>query len=74
MAEPGEVSMDEFRVLVRTAGLGLTADEIESLKPLYDYYRSRTATLHELDLDAEDLAVVFPPEWESPEQAGEALR
>ena len=65
MAEPGEISIDEFRVLVERAGLNLVAEELESLKPMYDYYARQVSALYDLELDDEDLAVAFSPTWES---------
>ncbi len=62
MAESDGISMDEFRARVSAAGLELTEDELEELKPLYDLQAARVATIHELDLGAEDLALVFRPQ------------
>ena len=64
MVESEEISMEDFRALVYRAGLKLTAEELEGLKPMYDHYATRTRALHELDLDAEDLALVFSPDWD----------
>ena len=65
MADTDNISIDAFRVLADRAGLGLTAQELEELKPMYDHFARQTAVLNTLDLDAEDLAVRFPPEWDS---------
>ena len=65
MADTEGISIDAFRVLADRAGLGLTAQELEELKPMYDYFAQQAAVLSTLDLDAEDLAVRFPPEWDS---------
>ena len=62
MAEAEGISMEDFRVLVERAGLGLTDEELASLKPMYDHFAAQTATLDEVDLGAEDLAVVFQPQ------------
>ena len=62
MAEPKEITMDHFSALVARAGLDLSAQELESLKPMYDHYAKQTAKLHEIDLAAEDLAVAFSPQ------------
>ena len=62
MVEPTTISMDDFRALVRRVGLELKAEELEGLKAMYDHYAPHTYALHELDLDAEDLALVFSPE------------
>jgi hypothetical protein len=56
--------MEEFKTRVSAAGLELTAEELESLKPMFDLVAGRVAAIHELDLGAEDLAVVFRPETE----------
>ena len=64
MSETEGLSMEEFRARVAAAGLELTKDELESLKPLFDLQAGRVAKIHELDLGAEDLAVVFRPETE----------
>ena len=58
------ISIDTFRVLADRAGLGLTDQELEELKPMFDHFARQTAVLNDLDLDAEDLAVRFPPEWD----------
>ena len=57
--------MENFRLLLKRAGLELSGEEMESLKPIYDFYADSTAVLRELDLGAEDLAVAFSPEWET---------
>ena len=35
---PQETTIDEFRALTRRAGLDLTDEELEHLKPMYDHY------------------------------------
>ena len=65
MTQDNSISIDAFRVLADRAGLGLTAQELEELKPMYDHFARQTAVLSTLDLDAEDLAVRFPPEWDA---------
>ena len=65
MAESEGVSLGDFRVLVGRAGLNMTDEELESLKPMYDHYIRETARLHELELDAEDMAVAFSPVWDT---------
>ena len=61
MAESSEISTEDFRVLVERAGLNLTAEELESLKPMYESYARQAAFLRELELASEDLAVAFSP-------------
>ena len=65
MGESDSISMDAFRVLTDRAGLGLTMKELESLKPMYDHFARQTAALGELELGAEDMALRFPPDWDS---------
>ena len=60
---PSETSPNDFRALTQRAGLDLTDDELEHLKPMYDHYLESIASMNALELDAEDLAVVFPPGW-----------
>lgn len=55
------ISLDDFRVLVERTGLDLTAEELAALKPMYDFYAPLVQALHDIDLDAEDLAVTFLP-------------
>ena len=62
---PETMSMEDFQTLVRHAGFDLTAQELQGLKPMYDHYARLLPSLRELDLDAEDLAVTFIPEWEA---------
>ena len=60
--EPG-VSFEEFRLMAERAGLGMTTQELEDLKPLYDLYAQHTAILHDLDLGAEEMGLTFHPDW-----------
>lgn len=64
MAGPAGISLDHFRILTERAGLNLTAEELVALKPMYDYYAGLIQQLHEVELDAEDLAVTFSPNWD----------
>lgn len=65
MAEAGEstVSMDDFRALVRIAGLPLDDAELEELLPLYQFLRNRVDMLHESDLPLGGQAMTFPADW-----------
>ena len=62
MSPPESLSMEAFRVLVERAGMALTAEELEELKPLYDHYAANAASLHERDLGPKDMAVACSPE------------
>ena len=60
--EPG-VSFEEFRLMAERAGLGMTVQELENLKPLYDLYSQYTEILHSIDLGAEEMGMTFHPDW-----------
>ena len=65
MAEAGEstVSMEDFRALVRIAGLPLDDSELEELLPLYRFLKDRVDMLHEADLPLGGQAMTFPADW-----------
>ena len=45
------------------AGLGMTDQELEDLKPLYDLYTQHTEILHSIDFGAEEIGMTFHPDW-----------
>ena len=51
--------------MVVHAGFDLSQEELEHLKPLYDLYLQHVNQLHSIDLQAEEIAVVFHPDWPS---------
>ena len=59
----GQVSMEHFRMMIEVAGLGMTDQEIEELKPLYDLYAQYVTTVHSVELGAVEVAATFHPEW-----------
>lgn len=61
---PQQTTLDDFRALTKRAGLDLTDEELEHLKPMYDHYLEPIANMNALDLEAEDLAVVYSPGWD----------
>ena len=61
---PASISTDDFRALAVRAGLDLSADELERLKPMYEHYLPAIERMNALELDAEDLAVAFTAGWE----------
>jgi hypothetical protein len=64
MAESAGISLDHFRVLTERAGLALKPEELTALKPMFDFYAQHIKVLFEVDLDAEDLAVMYSPNWD----------
>jgi hypothetical protein len=65
MADAEGIALDNLRVLAERVRLDLTPDELEHLKPMFDFYAAQIRVLHDLDLAAEDLAVVYSPNWDS---------
>ena len=59
------ISAEAFRQMAERAGLGLSQEELEHLKPLYDLYLQHINQLHSIDLQAEEIAMVFHPDWPS---------
>ncbi len=59
------ISLEEFRALTNRVGLELSDEELEDLKPMYEHYLDPVARMNALELDAEDLAVAFSPDWDS---------
>lgn len=62
MSESESISIEDFRVLTERSGMSLNPDELAALKPMYDHFARQIAPIHQLELDAEDLAVVFQTE------------
>ena len=65
MPDPKTVSNEDFKVLTRNVGMDLSDDEIDSLKPMYEFYATNAAILHEVDLDDADLALSYTPNWDA---------
>ena len=63
MPEQGEVSMEEFRQMAERAGLGLTEQDLEDVKPIYELYAAYAARLHDINFGAEEMVVQFHPDW-----------
>lgn len=64
MAESEGISLDNLRVLAERVGMDLTTAELEHLKPMFDFYATQIRGLHDVELAAEDLAVVYSPNWD----------
>ena len=64
MADSEGIALDHLQVLAAQVGLRLTPADLEHLKPMYDFYAAQIRVLHDLDLAAEDLAVVYSPNWD----------
>ena len=64
MAESEGISGEQFGTLVERAGLTMKPEELTALKPMFDYYAKQIKLLFEIELDAEDMAVVYSPNWD----------
>ena len=64
MAESEGISLDNLRVLAERVDMHLTTAELEDLKPMFDFYAAQIRVLHDVELAAEDLAVVYSPNWD----------
>ncbi len=63
MADSAETSMEEFKMLAERAGLGMSQEELDALKPIYDVYAAYARELHTLSFGAEEMVVEFHPDW-----------
>ena len=63
MAETGEISMEQFKTLADLAGLGMSQQELDELKPVYELYAAYARQLHTLSFGAEEMVVEFHPDW-----------
>ena len=63
MPDPAEMSLDELQQLADRAGLGMSRQEVEELKPIYDLYAAYARELHDIDLGATEMIVEYHPDW-----------
>jgi hypothetical protein len=61
--EASNITPEEFAVLVRRAGLDLTPEEMEHLRPMYQQMAAQVAMLHDPDLPLAEPGVTFPAAW-----------
>ena len=59
------VSLELLKQMADNAGLGLTQQELEQLKPIYDLYLPYINQLRSIDYQAEEIALAFQPDWPS---------
>ena len=72
MGDSEYTTMEQFKALAERAGMDLTPEDLEELKPVYELYAEQAAQLHELDLGDGDLALTFSPD-DGPSQDGEGV-
>ncbi|MBM3943379.1 MAG: hypothetical protein FJ316_10755 [SAR202 cluster bacterium] len=61
--EPIPITLEEFSILFRRAGLDLTKAELEKLLPIYQEFTKQLAMLHDPSLPLDEPVMVFPAEW-----------
>lgn len=61
----GEVSIERLKIMAEIAGLNMTDEEVEEIKPLFDLHFQYASQLHAIDLGAEEIAVSFEADWPS---------
>ena len=59
------ITSETFKIMAELAGLGMTQQELDELKPLYDLHAEYANQLHSIDFGAEEIALTFEPEWPS---------
>lgn len=64
MAASAGITREALRDRAEQVGMRLTDAEVEHLQAIYDFYAPQLRTLHDVELAAEDLAVVFSPHWD----------
>ena len=61
--EENQAEIQAIRLLSQRAGLSLPDEEIEKLIPFYRRNLERLETLHSADLETDEVAGIFPPQW-----------
>ncbi len=62
-AGEGPVSAEEFKLMADRAGLGMSPQELEELKPMYDLYAAYIKQVHSVDFQSSEIGVAFHPDW-----------
>ena len=57
------VSLERLKLMAELAGLNMTDEEVEEIKPLFDLHYQYAKQLHDVDLGAEEIAVSFEADW-----------
>ena len=58
-----EVTLERLKIMAELAGLNMTDQEVEDLKPLFDLHFQYANQLHTIDLGAEEIALSFTADW-----------
>jgi hypothetical protein len=64
MAASEGIAIDQLRGLAERSGLVLSPEELTALKPMFDHYATQIRVLFDIELDAEDPAVMYSPNWD----------
>ena len=65
MATAGQqnVSEEQFSIMAHLAGLNMSKEEVDELKPMYDLYQEYIRLVHSVDLQDEEIGLTFHPDW-----------
>ncbi len=63
MPDQSEMSIEELQQLADRAGLGMSREEVETMKPVYDLYAAYARQCHEIELGATEMIVEYHPDW-----------
>ena len=62
-SQSDDLSLEEFKLMADRAGLGLSQQELEDLKPMFEGTLQHIRLLRSLDLQGEEMEVTFHPAW-----------
>lgn len=62
-SQSDDLSLEEFKLMADRAGLGLSQQELEDLKPMFEGTLQHIRLLRSLDLRSEEMEVTFHPGW-----------
>ena len=61
-SEPGKISLEEFALIAERAELGMSQQELQDLKPLFEINLQHIRLLRSLDLEGQEIEMTFHPE------------
>ena len=61
-SEPDKISLEEFALIAARAELGMSQQELQDLKPLFEINLQHIRLLRSLDLEDQEMEMTFHPE------------
>lgn len=62
-SDEATITAEELKLLAHRAGLDLSPQELERLRPLYQQLMAQVSRLHDPSLPLEEPALIFPATW-----------